>query len=124
MKKIIIKTNKRKTNNLQKITINVKKMLFINIMNSIILCIFLIISITFIILYIYYIQDSRHKFQVAKIKALEQKYEMKNKELEMVRSKTQQCPVPNLRDPRSCYFGSNYNCSWNELIGRCDLICD
>jgi hypothetical protein len=30
--------------------------------------------------------------------------------------------VPNLNDPRSCYFGSNYQCSWNDLIGRCDLI--
>lgn len=81
-----------------------------------------IVAITLLILYLYYLQESQHRYQLAKIKALEYKYEMKERELESLRSRTQQCSIPNLSDPRSCYFGSNYSCSWNDLIGRCDLI--
>lgn len=91
-------------------------------MNSVTVCVVLLIGITITILYIYYQQECQHKYQLAKIKALEYKYEMKNKELDVLRSRTQSCPVPNLNDPRSCYFGSNYICSWNDLIGRCDII--
>ena len=93
-------------------------------MNNITVCavIAIIVIITIIILYAYYLQESLHQYQLAKIRSLEYKYEQKNKELDMLKSRTQTCPVPNLTDPRSCYFGSNYQCSWNDLIGRCDLI--
>lgn len=91
-------------------------------MNSTTICIGAIIIITILILYLYYIQESEHRYQLAKIKALEYKYNMKLKELNILRSKTQVCHVPDLRDPRSCYFGSNYECSWNDLIGRCDAL--
>lgn len=85
-------------------------------------CVVVIVIITIIILYAYYIQESNHQYQLAKIRALEYKYELKNRELESLRLRSQQCPVPNLTDPRTCYFGSNYQCSWNDMIGRCDLI--
>jgi hypothetical protein len=91
-------------------------------MSSTTICVVFIISITIIILYVYYAQESQHRYQLAKIKALETKYEIKSRELEAFRTRTPACPVPNLIDPRSCYFGSNYTCSWNDLIGRCDLI--
>lgn len=68
-----------------------------------------------------YHQENNHQFQLAKIRALEEKYMQKEKELEFLRRQSTKCPVPNLSDPRSCYFGSNYACSWNEAIGRCDL---
>lgn len=78
--------------------------------------------ITIIILYMYYCQEAQHKFEVAKIKALEYKYELKRREIEAIKAKTLTCPIPGLNDPRSCYFGSNYQCSWNDLIGRCDAL--
>ncbi|VBB17977.1 hypothetical protein YASMINEVIRUS_440 [Yasminevirus sp. GU-2018] len=75
-----------------------------------------------LILYTYYLQESQHRYQLAKIKALEYKYSVKSREIEELKTRSQSCPVPNLNDPRSCYFGSNYACSWNDMIGRCDLI--
>lgn len=91
-------------------------------MGNIAICVTVVVIITIIILYIYYTQESHHQYQLAKIRALEYKYEIKNRELELLRTKSLICPVPNLNDPRSCYFGSNYQCSWNDMIGRCDLI--
>jgi len=91
-------------------------------MSNITICVVVIVIITVIILYIYYIQESHHQYQLEKIRALEYKYEMKKRELDELGTKSQMCPVPNLNDPRSCYFGSNYQCSWNDMIGRCDLI--
>jgi hypothetical protein len=94
----------------------------LNIMSGIAILIVSLVIITILILYFYYIQESSHRYQLAKIKSLEQKYEFKERQLETLRVQTQQCPVPNLTDPRACYFGSSYTCSWNENIGRCDLI--
>lgn len=91
-------------------------------MSNISLCVGLIIFITMVILYVYYQQENNHKYQIAKIKALEHKYSIKNKELEKLKTQTESCSIKNLNDPRSCYFGSNYSCSWNEQIGRCDAI--
>lgn len=82
----------------------------------------IIILITIAILYVYYCQESQHRYEVAKIRALEYKYDLKKRELDSLKLKSTTCPIPNLNDPRSCYFGSNYQCSWNDLIGRCDLI--
>ena len=82
----------------------------------------IVVIITVAVLYMFYCQNSQHQFQLARIRALEQKYAIRERELELLRARTQQCPVPNLNDPRSCYFGSNYTCSWNEQIGRCDLM--
>jgi hypothetical protein len=91
-------------------------------MSNITTFIVVVAIITIIILYVYYCQESHHRYELAKIKALEYKYELKKREIESLGAKTNVCPVPNLVDPRSCYFGSNYQCSWNDLIGRCDLI--
>ena len=91
-------------------------------MNSVAVCVVLLISVTIIIIYMYYLQENHHKYQLAKIKSLEYKYEVKNKELMTLSLQSQKCNVPNLNDPRSCYFGSNYNCTWNDLIGRCDIM--
>lgn len=91
-------------------------------MNSVTACVVIIVGITILLLYIYYVQENNHRYQLAKIRALEYKYEKKNRELDSLRSRTQSCPVPNLNNPRACYFGSNYSCSWNDLIGRCDAI--
>lgn len=91
-------------------------------MSNITVCVVIVVIITLIILYAWYLQESQHQYQLAKIRVLEYKYELKRRELDALKTRTQTCPVPNLSDPRSCYFGSNYQCSWNDLIGRCDLI--
>lgn len=90
--------------------------------NNVTLCAGIILIITLIILYLYHQQENNHQFQLAKIKALEHKYYVKNKRLDKLRGQTEECSVRNLNDPRTCYFGSNYACTWNEQIGRCDLI--
>ena len=81
-----------------------------------------LVVITMLVIYFYYIQESRHRYQLAKIKALEQKYEEKERQLESLRLESKECQIPNLTNPRACYFGSNYTCSWNDLIGRCDVM--
>ena len=92
-------------------------------MNDIVIYIsIIVIIITIIFIYIYYRQESNHQYQQAKIKALEDKYNLKMREIEDVSTKTIVCPVSDLTSPRSCYYGSNYRCSWNDIIGRCDLI--
>lgn len=91
-------------------------------MSSITVYIVVVVAITLIFLYVYQCQENFHQFQLAKIRTLEFKYELKERELNMLKIRTQQCPVPDLNDPRSCYFGSNYQCSWNDTIGRCDVM--
>jgi len=91
-------------------------------MNSVTICVIVIVIITVAILYVYYQQESQHQYQLAKIRALEYKYDLKYRELEALKARSQACSVPNLNDPRSCYFGSNYTCAWNDLIGRCDSL--
>jgi len=81
-----------------------------------------IVIVFLLVLSMLYYQETNYKFQLAKIRSLEEKYMQKERELEYLRKQTTQCSIPNLTDPRSCYFGSNYACSWNEAIGRCDLI--
>jgi hypothetical protein len=73
-----------------------------------------------IIIYLYYCQQMNHQYEINRIKYLEYKYSQKQKEMEQLAIKTEKCPIDGLNDPRSCYFGSKYQCSWNEKIGRCD----
>lgn len=80
----------------------------------------LVIIITICVLYMYINQEYEHNLELEKIDRLEKKYALKRKELEIIRSRTTECPVPDLNNPRDCYFGSNYKCSWNESAVRCD----
>lgn len=84
--------------------------------------IILIVIIVFAISSVLYMQHTSHIRELNRIKMLESKYQRKEEMLQKLRMQTSECPVPNLRDPRSCYFGSNYTCKWNERIGRCDMI--
>lgn len=74
--------------------------------------------ITVILLVLYFINNRSYQYELEKISILEGKY----KELEKIRSRTTPCDIKGFNDPRSCYFGSNYRCSWNENAQRCDLI--
>jgi len=90
-------------------------------MNTIVLIISAIV-ITTIIMYLYYCQESYHRTQMDRINYLEYKYQQKKRELDILAMKSRECPVEGLTNPRSCYVGSKYRCSWNERLGRCDLM--
>lgn len=81
-----------------------------------------IIIITIVVFIFYYISLEKHNKEIKKIETLEQKINNKKKDLEEKRSKTTECPTKNLNDPRSCYFKSNYSCSWNEDTERCEKM--
>jgi len=79
-----------------------------------------IIIITIIIAFIYINDNYNHQEELNKIAMLEKIQSEKNNKLEKIRAQTITCPVENLNDPRSCYFKSNYKCTWNQQAERCD----
>ena len=79
-----------------------------------------IIITLFMISYFVY-QERLHSIEIEKIKRLEKKCIEEEEKLEEIRSKSTPCPIKNLKNPRKCYFDSNYKCSWNESAKRCDL---
>lgn len=91
-------------------------------MSNTIICVSIIVTITLIVLYMYYIQETKHQYQLAKIASLENKYRDKEKKMKEIANTMKECPIKNLKTPRKCYFGSNYKCSWNDSIKRCDAI--
>jgi len=80
-----------------------------------------ILLVTLAIIIIYIIQERKHKHELDKINRLEREYDMEQKRLSKIRLRSDPCPTPNLNSPRTCYFQSNYKCSWNERGKRCDL---
>ena len=78
--------------------------------------------ITIVVLAIFISQNKNHEEEIKKIEILEEKINKRKAELEQIRAKTTSCQYKSLLDPRSCYFKSNYSCSWNEEAERCDRI--
>ena len=76
--------------------------------------------ITIVVLIIYILNQKSHIDEINKINRLEEIYSKKQNYINDERSKTIECPIKNLNNPRVCYFGSNYKCSWNEKAERCD----
>ncbi|VVU94802.1 hypothetical protein CPAV1605_527 [seawater metagenome] len=64
---------------------------------------------------------SDYKYQIEKINMLEEKENNKKDKLRYYRSVTKACDIKGLKNPRNCYFGSNYKCSWNEQANRCNI---
>lgn len=79
-----------------------------------------VIIVTIVILYLYISREQEHQKEEEKIERLERKANARQRELELIRSSTDPCPIPNLDTPRKCYNGSNFECSWNEHAERCD----
>lgn len=79
-----------------------------------------IIIITIIIGIHYYIQENDYRIEMEKINQLEAERMKMQQQLEIIRSKTIPCHIPNLNNPRSCYIDSGYLCSWNAEANRCD----
>lgn len=88
------------------------------VINIFLIGIFLITLIVFIS---YIIKERDHRTEIEKIRALEEINKKRQNELEIVRQRTVACPIENLNDPRSCYYDSNFQCSWNKEAERCDV---
>jgi len=80
-----------------------------------------IVVITILVFIYYYIKSTEFDKELEKIKHLEYIELQKTRELEKFRKETVPCSVGDFKDPRSCYFGSNYMCSWNTKTKRCDM---
>jgi hypothetical protein len=79
-----------------------------------------ILVITFIIFIYYYSNEAEYKKEMEKIIYLENERMRRMKELEFIKSQTEPCHIQHLNDPRTCYVGSDYTCTWNDTINRCD----
>jgi hypothetical protein len=82
-----------------------------------------IISIILISIFVfayYIIKKNDDEEELKKIAYLETLQKQKDDELEKIRMDTMVCPVGNFKDPRSCYFGSDKQCSWNIKTKRCE----
>lgn len=80
-----------------------------------------ILGVTLIIIIIYLVRERKHHAEIAKINRLEKEYALEQERLNKIRLRTNPCHIKNLNDPRSCYFQSNYRCTWNERAERCDI---
>ena len=79
-----------------------------------------IFIITILIIIMYIRSEKLHNLELKKINGIENKIKIKQQLLKQKRDKTIECPFKNLNDPRSCYFQSDYTCSWNEETERCE----
>jgi len=79
-----------------------------------------IVLLTIFAIVYYMIQKNNFNEEIRRIEMIELQEKKKEEELENLRSKTQPCPHGKFDDPRSCYIGSNYKCSWNETTKRCE----
>jgi hypothetical protein len=79
-----------------------------------------LIIISVWVLYLYITNEQDHRKELEKIEYLEKKRALKERELEMIRSQTKECPIAGLDSPRKCYFDSGYTCTWNDAANRCD----
>jgi len=72
--------------------------------------------------YLFVNKFSNHKNEIDKINKLEDVHERNYKRIKYYRSKTTPCDTANLKNPRDCYFGSNYKCSWDTNSNRCNRL--
>ncbi len=79
-----------------------------------------VILITISIIIYYFIEKNNHDEEMKKIFLLETLEKKRKNELEQARSQTTPCLAGNFDDPRSCYIGSDYNCTWNIKTKRCE----
>jgi short subunit fatty acids transporter len=79
-----------------------------------------IILFSGVLLYLFIINQREHQKELDKIDMLEKEEKQNKMKIEEARKKTLACPYHDLTNPRQCYFGSNYMCSWNPEAERCD----
>jgi hypothetical protein len=81
---------------------------------------FIIVLITFIVCCMYITDNKKHKQEFIRIGKLEKKYKEDKDKMKILKSQTIPCHINNLNSPRLCFTKSNYDCTWNENINRCD----
>lgn len=81
-----------------------------------------IIVLIIISIYIFVQKYEVHQDQLSIIKGWEEKHKEQHKSIRYHRSITYPCSTPNLTNPRDCYFGSGYKCSWDENSKRCNEL--
>ena len=81
-----------------------------------------IIVVIIIFITFYYYKRNIHNEQLRKIDILESLEKKRDEALEKERAKTVPCSTPDLMTPRDCYYGSDFKCSWNINIKRCDVL--
>lgn len=72
------------------------------------------------IIYYYIASERDYSQEMERITRIEIREAQRQRELEIIRSRTTPCPINGLNDARMCYVGSNRQCKWNELADRCD----
>ena len=80
----------------------------------------IVILFSAILIYYFVMNQREHQKELDKIKKIEHEEEANKKKLEEARKQTTPCPYTGLSNPRECYFGSNYMCSWNTNTQRCE----
>ena len=78
-----------------------------------------IIIITLIVIYMYITNEQDYRRELDKIELLEKKYDQQKREIDEARKKVVPCDTIGLDNPRKCYFGSNYKCSWDDSAMLC-----
>ena len=81
-----------------------------------------ILILIIISIYLFVNKYSVHKEEVEKINKMEHDFEHVQRRIKYFRSKTTPCETPNLKNPRDCYFGSDYKCSWDKRSNRCNQL--
>lgn len=79
-----------------------------------------LVVVTIIVVYLYISSEYEHKKELTKIEKLEEVRTRRQRELDIIRTQTDPCSIHGLNDPRSCYFDSGFQCSWNQMAERCD----
>ena len=81
-----------------------------------------ILILIIISIYLFINKYSVHKKEIDKINKMEDNFERAHERIKYFRSKTIPCDIPNLTNPRDCYFGSSYKCSWDKNSNRCNRL--
>ncbi len=79
-----------------------------------------VLVITMGVMYLYFIRQQEYKKNFEQTQVMELKFQTKNHILQELKSKTEQCFIPDLISPKQCFEYSQGDCMWNEQIDRCD----
>jgi hypothetical protein len=82
----------------------------------------IILILTLVAIYIYITNEQGYSKELQKIEILENNYQIKQKELTRLRSQTTPCHIDQLITPKTCFYSSNFECTWNENTDRCEKL--
>lgn len=80
----------------------------------------IVIFFALILLYIYIKSERENDAEMLRIRDIERKRRLALRKREYARSRTTECPIPGLDNPRDCYIKSDQECRWDEEAHRCN----